>query len=275
LFSGVGALAPTSKVPAKWALAPEELLFLNILHLSDYAMPETQFLALQSKEIMFTGIIEHIGTMDSLSLQNTGGRVIIHAPSLASSLAVSHSIAVNGCCLTIVAVDHDRFTADLSAETLQCTSFGAKNGAAQAALQLGARVNLERPLTAGQEFGGHFVLGHVDAVGYVTRLQAEGENWWLGVRVPKDFARYVVSKGSITIDGVSLTVARWNDGVAQVAVIPYTYAHTSLKDRRIGDPVNLEFDVLGKFVERYLENRAENSAPSPKLIVARLQDEGF
>ena len=165
---------------------------------------------------MFTGIIEHLGTVESLSLQNDGGRVTIHAPTLASKLAVSNSIAVNGCCLTIISVDKDRFSADLSGETIRKTSFGANSGA----LQKGAQVNLEQPLTAGKEFGGHFVLGHVDGTGRVAHLRPEGENWWYGVQVPEEFARYIVPKGSITIDGISLTVANWQDGIAEIAVIP-------------------------------------------------------
>src|SRR5215470_10530882 len=156
---------------------------------------------------MFTGIIEHTGIVESLSLRNDGGRVTIHAPEVAASLAVSNSIAVNGCCLTVVSRDNERFSADLSGETIARTSFGASDGG----LRRGAIVNLERPLTAGKEFGGHFVLGHVDGVGHVSHLQPEGENWWLGVKIPDDFARYVVSKGSITVDGISLTVARWDN----------------------------------------------------------------
>ena len=201
---------------------------------------------------MFTGIVEHVGTIESLSLQPDGGRVTIHAPTLASNLAVSNSIAVNGCCLTIVSVEKDRLSADLSGETIRKTSFGATTGA----LQKGARVNLEQPLTAGKEFGGHFVLGHVDGTGRVAHLRPEGENWWYGVEVPEDFARYIVPKGSITIDGVSLTVANWHGSVAEIAVIPYTYEHTNIRDRRPGDAVNLEGDILGKYVERYLEARS-------------------
>ena len=184
-------------------------------------------------------------------------------------LAVSKSMAVNGCCLTIVSVDHDEFSADLSGETLRKTSFGPASGA----LKKGARVNLETPLTAGKEFGGHFVLGHVDAAGQVTSLTPEGENWWYAVEIPEQLARYVVPKGSITIDGISLTIARWQDHIAGVAVIPYTYEHTNIRDRKPGDAVNLEFDVLGKYVERYLQAR-ESSAES-KLSIAELMEQGF
>src|ERR1700675_2694682 len=158
---------------------------------------------------MLTGIIEHVGTIESLSLQGDGGRVTIHAPGVAALLAVSNSIAVNGCCLTVVSCDKERFSADLSGETIRRTSFGASSDG----LKTGSRVNLEQPLTAGKEFGGHFVLGHVDGTGRVAHLRPEGENWWYGVEVPEDFARYIVPKGSITIDGISLTVADWHDGV--------------------------------------------------------------
>jgi riboflavin synthase len=214
---------------------------------------------------VFTGIIEHAGTIESLDLRRDGGRIAIQAPSVAPSLAVSNSIAINGCCLTVVSRDKERFSADLSGETLSKTSFRE--------LKPGARVNLEQPLTAGKELGGHFVLGHIDNVGRVTHLTAEGENWWLGVQVPEDFARYVVPKGSITIDGISLTVARWSNRIAEVAVIPYTYEHTNLRDRKPDDAVNLEGDVLGKYVERYLEARGAASASN--LSISRLIEEGF
>ena len=219
---------------------------------------------------MFTGIIEHLGRIESLDLQPDGGRVTIHAPSLGPSLAVANSIAVNGCCLTIAFIHNGRFSADLSSETISKTSFGANS----AALRVGARVNLERPLTAGKEFGGHFVLGHVDGVGSVTHLTREGENWWYGVRVGEEFAPHVVRKGSIAIDGISLTVACWHNGVAEAAIIPYTFDHTNLRDRKPGDTVNLEGDILGKYVERYLESR-NAAAVSPRLAVSRLIEEGF
>ena len=210
---------------------------------------------------MFTGIIEHVGIVDALELTAAGGRVTIHAPSLSGALAVSKSIAVNGCCLTITEIHGDKFSADLSAETVNKTTFGATGGE----LKKGACVNLEQPLTAGKEFGGHFVLGHVDDIGCVIQLQREslGSNSWkFGIEVPLQFARYVVPKGSITVDGISLTVASWDGRVAEIAVIPFTYEHTNLRDRKVGDAVNLEADVLGKYVERYLEEREKNARAS-------------
>jgi riboflavin synthase len=226
---------------------------------------------------MFSGIIEHFGRIESLALQNDGGRITIHAPTLASKLAVSNSIAVNGCCLTIVSINEGHFSADLSGETIRKTSFSADKGG----LRQGARVNLEQPLTAGKEFGGHFVLGHVDGIGQVAALQLEGESWRYAVRVPQEFARYVVQKGSITIDGISLTVAAWHNFATplnqvltvETAVIPYTYEHTNIRDRKPGDAVNLEADILGKYVERCLE--ARSSKPMTKISVAELTEQGF
>jgi riboflavin synthase len=224
---------------------------------------------------MFTGIIEHLGTIESLDLHDDGGHVTILAPTAAPLLAVSNSIAVNGCCLTVVSMDKKRFSADLSGETIRKTSFGANGGN----LAEGMRVNLEQPLSAGKEFGGHFVLGHVDTIGRIANLTPDGENWSLGVEVPEDFARYVVPKGSISIDGISLTVAWWYvfpKFTVQVAVIPYTYKHTNLADRKPGDAVNLEGDILGKYVERHLAARdSAVAAVSAKLSIEELAKQGF
>jgi riboflavin synthase len=212
---------------------------------------------------MFTGIIEQIGRIESLEKSLQGGRLRVHAGPLAASLDVAGSISVNGCCLTVVERDGETFAADLSAETLRRTAFGE--------MKPGARVNLERPLTAGKELGGHFVQGHVDGVGRVARLAAEGSNWWLGVRVPAELERYVAMKGSIAIDGISLTVAGIHDGIVEAAIIPFTYANTNLQTLVPGDAVNLEADILAKYVERLLE---PGGAPS-KLTVARLSEQGF
>ncbi len=215
---------------------------------------------------MFTGIIEHLGTVESLKANAEGGRLTIQAPTVAASLAVSNSIAVDGCCLTVVALDGEHFSADLSGETLRKTSIGE--------WKKGTRVNLEQPLTAGKEFGGHFVLGHVDTIGRVVRIEPEGENWWYGVDVPESFARYIVRQGSISIDGISLTVARWNGRVAEIAIIPYTWEHTNIRGKKIGDAVNLEGDVLGKYIERYLEARSA-AEPASNFTVEQLIQQGF
>jgi len=215
---------------------------------------------------MFTGIIEHLGTVDSLTIHSEGGRLTIQAPTVAAHLAVANSIAVDGCCLTVVALDGERFSADLSAETIRKTSMGE--------WRPGTRVNLEQPMTAGKELGGHFVLGHVDTTGHVALLEAEGENWWYGIEVPESFAKYIVPQGSIAIDGISLTVARWNGRVGEIAIIPFTYEHTNIRNKKIGDAVNLEGDVLGKYVEKYLEARTA-AKPASNLGIEQLVQQGF
>jgi riboflavin synthase len=215
---------------------------------------------------MFTGIIEHLGTVDSLKLHPDGGRLTVHAPTVAQELAIANSIAVDGCCLTVVELAGERFSADLSAETIRKTSIGE--------WKPGTRVNLERPMTAGKEFGGHFVLGHVDTIGRVARLEPEGENWWYGVEVPESFVKYIVPQGSIAIDGISLTVARWNGRVAEIAIIPFTYEYTNVNGKKIGDAINLEGDVLGKYVQRYLEARSDPK-PSSNLTLQQLVNQGF
>jgi riboflavin synthase len=213
---------------------------------------------------MFTGIIEHVGRVEALESGAQGTRLRVHAGPLAS-LAVSGSIAVNGCCLTIVEISGEIFAADLSSETLRRTSF--------AEIKAGTRVNLERPLTAGKELGGHFVQGHVDGIGRVMRWEADGANWWLGVRLPRELARYVAMKGSIAIDGISLTVASIAGDTVEAAIIPFSYANTNLQALRVGDAVNLEADILSKYLERLLETRSAPAASA--LAVERLVQEGF
>ncbi|MGH9773458.1 MAG: riboflavin synthase [Candidatus Acidiferrales bacterium] len=214
---------------------------------------------------MFTGIIELTGKIEEIARTAEGGRVRVRAPEVAGDLAIGASIAVNGCCLTVVERDGEFFSADLSGETLRRTSL--------AETRPGRVVNLERPLRAGAELGGHFVQGHVDGVARVTRLAAEGENWWLSVLLPESLSPYVAEKGSLAVDGISLTVARITEGVADFAIIPHTYARTNMREIVVGDVVNLECDILAKYVERLLGSRRE---PAPqRLSLARLIDEGF
>lgn len=214
---------------------------------------------------MFTGIVEHIGALEAIERRAEGARVRIRGPEVAPSLQVAGSIAVNGCCLTVVKTGGDVFAADLSGETLRRTTFGE--------LKAGARVNLERPLTTGKELGGHFVQGHVDGVGRIARLASEGNNWWLAVRVPRELGRYIATKGSIAVDGISLTIAAWQDGIVDLAIIPFTYTHTNLQSLTVGDPVNVECDVLAKYVERLLE--AKKEAGESRLTMEELLRQGF
>jgi len=228
---------------------------------------------------MFTGLVEYVGTIESVELCDVGARmdsagtrpdqigasIRVHAGPLAEGLAKSGSIAVNGCCLTAIDISKETFAADLSGETLRRTSL--------CEMKPGTRVNLERPLTAMKELGGHFVQGHVDGVGRVARLDPEGANWWFGVQVPGDLARYIAMKGSIALDGISLTVAGWHDGIVETAIIPFTYEHTNLSSLKVGDPVNVECDILAKYVERLVESRGKSTVS--RLSVARLVEEGF
>ena len=200
---------------------------------------------------MFTGIIEELGVVEGIEDQGDAVRLTVLGPHVVSDAGLGDSIAVNGCCLTVAGVDHERFTADVMRETLDKTSLGG--------LGPGGRVNLERAVTAATRLGGHIVQGHVDATGAVVARTAS-EHWEVvEVSVPADLARYLVPKGSVTVDGVSLTVVDVHDGPAPtftVSLIPETLARTTLGFKGPGDPVNLEVDVIAKYVERLLGGRA-------------------
>jgi riboflavin synthase len=207
---------------------------------------------------MFTGLIEATGRVERIDATSSG-RVLRVATALGAELTPGESIAVNGVCLTVTDRDDSGFTAVVSPETLRVTSLLT---AAE-----GRLLNLERPLRADGRFGGHFVLGHVDGVGRVTTMRADGECHWLEVDVPADLMPYVVHKGSIAIDGISLTVAAldcaarrdFHHGLlagdrVSAQIVPFTFAETTLREAREGDAVNLEVDVIGKYVARLLQN---------------------
>ncbi len=204
---------------------------------------------------MFTGLIESIGTVEGAEPSPAGQRVRI-AASMSRELQLGESIAVSGVCLTVVSIDATGFEADVSPETLRVTTLGS--------LAAGHRVNLERSLRADARLGGHFVLGHVDATTTVTQWVAQGESWWLEIELPEMLATWVVEKGSIAVDGISLTIARIRQGFGEagdssaadvlgIQIIPHTRAHTTLADRRVGDRVNLEADIIGKYAARLAE----------------------
>jgi riboflavin synthase len=197
---------------------------------------------------MFTGIIEAIGTVWDFSRQDEGARVRIGAGALAEGLRLGDSVAVEGACLTVTALRGDGFSADLSVETLARTTLGR--------LRAGVRVNLERPLRLGDRLGGHLVSGHVDAVGQIAERVPQGDGEFIRIRFPREMGPLLVMKGSIAVDGISLTVAELSRDAFGVAIIPHTLQHTTLSDRRVGDPVNLETDLLGKHVARILALRA-------------------
>jgi riboflavin synthase len=229
---------------------------------------------------MFTGLIEATGTIAAIRPEGAGSRLQVET-SLAAGLAEGDSIAVNGVCLTVVAMEGPRlsfeavpetlrrtnlgllepgsrvdleravsghFEADLSPETLRVTTLGGATA--------GRIVNLERPLAATDRLGGHFVLGHVDATGSVRGLENAGDCFWLEAQVPDTLAPYLIPKGSIAIDGISLTIATLLDDGVRVQIVPFTWSRTTLSSARVGDALNLEADVIGKYVARLLGDRA-------------------
>jgi riboflavin synthase len=196
---------------------------------------------------VFTGIVREVGRVASVDLGNGGIRLEVDAPETAAATAVGDSVAVNGCCLTAVSVDGRGIAFDAVPETLTRTSLGN--------LGAGARVNLEPSVRAGQPLGGHYVQGHVDGVGTVRTVADEGESRRVWVDAPPEILRYVVEKGSIALEGASLTVAGLDGDGFAVALIPHTLAETTLGELAPGAPVNLEVDVLAKYVERLLAGR--------------------
>jgi len=192
---------------------------------------------------MFTGIIEAVGRVGHVAPREGGRRLSIEAP-FAAELRVDESVAVNGTCLTVVAHDASGFEADVVEETLAKTSLGD--------LAAGHPVNLERAMRLGARLDGHLVQGHVDAAGEVVGVEPLADSWLVRVRYPEAFAPYLIPVGSVALDGISLTVARLEGDTLTVAIIPHTWAHTTVRDWRPGRRVNLEFDLIGKYVVRAL-----------------------
>ncbi|MBR7742151.1 riboflavin synthase [Phycicoccus sp. BSK3Z-2] len=202
---------------------------------------------------MFTGIVEELGTVTALETAADSARLTVHGPVVTSDARHGDSIAVNGVCLTVTSVADDAFTADVMAETLARSSLGA--------LAPGHRVNLERAMAASARFGGHVVQGHVDGTATITAREP-GERWEVvRLSLPAALTPYLVEKGSITVDGVSLTVVDVTDDGFSVSLVPTTLGLTTLGTKGVGDPVNLEVDVLAKYVERLLATRFSQEAP--------------
>lgn len=195
---------------------------------------------------MFTGLIESVGTVRQIA-PGAGGQQIRVSTHLAPELTPGDSLAVNGVCLTVTTTSAGDITADVSPETLRVATLGA--------LTPGALVNLERPLRAGARIGGHFVQGHVDATGLIERLREDGGSYWLTVRYPRMISTYLIRKGSVAVDGISLTIAGLGEDQFDVQIVPFTFQHTNLQSARANDAVNLECDILGKYVARALELR--------------------
>src|SRR5579883_65190 len=213
---------------------------------------------------MVTGIIEELGTVESLAARAAGARLKIRCREVLADATQGASVAVNGVCLTALDLASDSFSADLAPETLSRSNLGR--------LRAGSRVNLERPLAPGGRLSGHIVQGHVDGTGEFLSLEPLGDqNWWLRVRVPAELDPYLVFKGSIAIDGVSLTIAGLEGDVLSVTIIPHTYRNTTLGTYRPGDRVNLECDILAKHVEKLLRRLDLR----PPLTEEKLRENGY
>jgi riboflavin synthase len=214
---------------------------------------------------MFTGIIEEVGKVAQIEQRGENRRVIIEAKNVPQELAMGESVCVSGVCLTALDIKPNSFSADLAPETWTRTSLSR--------IQKGALVNLELAMKANGRFGGHVVQGHVDGVGKLINLGqiADSENWWLHIELPSEIEKYTVFKGSICIEGISLTVAKLEGNRCTIAIIPHTVEMTNLKSLKPGDPVNLEADLIAKYVEKII--RGESASNS--ITVENLLRQGF
>jgi len=204
---------------------------------------------------MFTGLIEVVGTIAELETTSSGFRIRIRTP-LASELAPGDSLAVNGVCLTVTAADNGVVHAEIGPETARVTALGS--------LQHEQRVNLERPMRVDSRIGGHFVQGHIDGTGVIDEIRPDGDSHWLTISFDRGLSPYLIRKGSIAVDGVSLTVAGLGGNVFDVMIIPFTWANTNLSSLRLRDRVNLECDIIGKYVARSVELMEEGRLrPAP------------
>ena len=214
---------------------------------------------------MFTGIVEEVGKVVKIQQRGENRRITIDAPNTPTELRTGDSVSVSGVCLTALDIKPTSFSADLAPETWERTSFSR--------IHEGALVNLELPMKADGRFGGHIVQGHVDGVGRLIELEriADSENWWLHLEIPSEIERYTVFKGSITIEGVSLTVAKLEGNRCSIAIIPHTVEMTNLGSLKPGDPVNLEADLIAKYVEKMLRREPAES----HLTIEELVQQGF
>ena len=203
---------------------------------------------------MFTGLVEAIGTVVSLESKGDQARLLLEIP-FSAELALGDSVAINGCCLTVAEFPPGGVAFDLLAQTLRVTSLGL--------LVQGSIVNLERAMMVGDRFGGHFVQGHVDGTGTITRLEENGQDHILGVSLPPEIHRHCIDKGSLTVDGISLTIAELGVQEAVFWITPHTWAHTHLHLAKTGQAVNLEVDLLAKYVDKLLEARMKSQPTAP------------
>jgi riboflavin synthase len=212
---------------------------------------------------MFTGIVEEVGRITSIMQNGENRRITIEAKHAPKELGTGHSVAVSGVCLTALDIKPTSFCADLAPETWARTSFSR--------IRKGALVNLELPMKADGRFGGHIVQGHVDGVGKLIGLEriADSENWWLHIEIPPEIEKYTVYKGSISIEGISLTVAKLEGNRCTIAIIPHTVEMTNLNSLKPGDPINLEADLIAKYVEKMMHPEAAPGALTLEKLVAQ------
>lgn len=217
---------------------------------------------------MFTGIIEEVGKVVSITKGSASAILTIEGPKVIIDSQLGDSIAVNGVCLTVTGIKGSCFTADVMAETLRRSSLGT--------LQVGSSVNLERAMSAMGRFGGHIVSGHIDGTGTIRHMKPEDNAIWIEIDTPSNLLKYIVEKGSIAIDGISLTVAKLTESSFSVSVIPHTGKETTLLNKKVGDVVNLENDIIGKYVERLLHFEEEKPEKESRGITMEfLAENGF
>lgn len=217
---------------------------------------------------MFTGIIEEIGTIKSINSNGISSQLCISANKILEDTKIGDSIAVNGVCLTVTSIKSNLFTADVMAETLRRSNLGS--------LIPQSKVNLERAMPANGRFGGHIVSGHIDGTGTIVETKPEGNAVWIKINCSDNLLKYIIHKGSITIDGISLTVAKVTDSDFSVSIIPHTAANTTLLQKKSGDVVNLENDVIGKYIEKLLSfQKIDEQKPQSKITEEFLRQNGF
>ena len=216
---------------------------------------------------MFTGIIEEIGEIVSIKKGAKSAVITIAADEIKRDIHLGDSIAMNGVCLTVMNFDNHSYSVDVMHETLNRTNLGQLKG--------GSKVNLERAMAADGRFGGHIVAGHVDGLGTIISTERDDNAVWFHIQAERDVLKYIVNKGSITIDGISLTVADVTDKTFSISMIPHTGAHTTLLSKKAGDTVNLETDMIGKYVEKLLNYQEEEKKSESKITMEFLKENGF
>jgi len=215
---------------------------------------------------MFTGIIEETGIIVRIIPIAGGKKIALRADRILNDLKVDHSVAINGVCLTVIEISKNVFTVEAVGETLEKTTL--------VDLKTSSTVNLERAMKLGDRLGGHLVQGHVNGVGMISRLERRGDNWYLGIKISDELTRYVVPEGSIAIDGISLTIARTTGTEIGISVIPHTFKNTTFSQAKVGQKCNIETDLIGKYIEKFINHPSESRGKKP-ITLEWLHNKGF